>query len=167
MWFFDHPEVPTGPGPWAFSNDRGTTPGYWYPFNGTTTFPSNGTYAQWSTTTEDSDRDSDRDSGEFNPAENSSSSITERALPQYINGYAEAGCPENRFQVQIAQPRSGTCYGIWGSNTRVYAAFASDSTTQTNFYVDAGCDNYYLTARNWIGCSNPFVAPVRSIWSVG
>lgn len=153
IWFSDHPEVPTGDGPWAFSNDKGTVPGYWVPFNGTTEFPSNGSYEKWSTTA-----DKKIDTTETSANE-------KRELPRYINGYSASNCASESFRAQISDPQAYVCYGIWEDGGPVVSLFASDRTTQTNLYIDAGCNNFYITGRNWSGCSIPYVVTINSIWS--
>lgn len=153
IWFFDQPNLPSDDSHWAFSNDGGTVPGYWYAFNGTTAFPPDGSRAKWSEVTG------------IEPNSTKASAIKQRSLPDYIDGFTGVNCAPGDFRARVWDPKEYVCYGIWEDGGPVFSAYASDQTTQTNFYTDTGCNDYYATARNWFGCTLPYVAPVNSIWS--
>ena len=67
-------------------------------------------------------------------------------VPIVSLGISEPGC---------GIPKEYVCYEIREDVGPDFSAYASDQTTQTNFYTDTGCNDYYVTARNWFDCTLP------------
>ncbi|PGG96625.1 hypothetical protein AJ80_09804 [Polytolypa hystricis UAMH7299] len=153
FWFSEYPDKPDDEAIWAFSNDLGTTPGYWIRFDGQTQFPPDGEHRNWTTI---DDNNNTKDAAEHR-----------RDMPAWVNGYTSGGCTPSQFATQVSQPHPGVCYGIWVQNLDIYSIYTSGVTTQINFYRGVGCTDFYTTARDWVGCYGTFVSPIRAVWLYG